>query len=415
MASYTPAVPRTDTLLLDAHALARQLAAQEMEQWWVAERLGVARRTVSRWVSGQVKRISPGNLTQLARLLGIAEDELLAPGEMEVFATRADQQAAAERLLTSEAIFAAAEQYGLYESMLRAVLHPGLNTEQRAVLYTRLQVAAARQGKHEASRRYAALALENARACGDIAKQHAISINLGAQEAEQGRTQEARAILEQALSDWPEQGDLRHRVTLLINLGNVLCVQGEVSLSRLYLEEAVGRAREGDRPIQLFNALCSLAELEDECRAYPEALDLVQEALQLELQPPQPLRRAEAQLLQAALQAELGENESADSTLTNVLAGLRQFEHPSQAPQLVTARIQRLCGHHAAARATIQDGLGAPSTASYEVPFLLVELARLERCVGNESVARQTVEKARRRMLGLGMQARAGSLDVATL
>ena len=45
---------REDTVLLDAHVLVRRIEALGLKQTWLADTIGVARRTVSRWVTGKV-------------------------------------------------------------------------------------------------------------------------------------------------------------------------------------------------------------------------------------------------------------------------------------------------------------------------------------------------------------------------
>lgn len=400
-------MPRTQTLLLNAHALAQQLSAQGMEQWWVAERLGVSRRSVNRWLSGAVKRINRDNLQQLARLLGCGEEALLAPGEEEVFATRADQALAMQELLSSEAVFHAAEQNSLYETMLRAVLHPGLSLYQRCVLFTRLMVAAAKQGKFEASRRYAQLALDCARAGNDSAYEHAIHINLGAMEAEAGNLGEARRLFETTLATQATVGKPHHLVSITNNLGNLLRLQGELEAARHCSTEAVRLAESGGRAMQLLNALISLADLELDCRDWAAARIVLLQALALDCRPPQVRRQAEARLSLAVIDAEEGQPAKALAALAVELPLLRSYDYFSQPPQLNAARILRLAGKLDAARKELDEGLLASTTRRYELPLLLLELARVERAAGRLVQLRKTQARARKQLCALGMQARA--------
>src|SRR5262245_55432912 len=100
-------MPRRETIELNTHLLAERVAALEMKQWVIATRLGVARRSLSRWLSGEVKKISRGNLDKLAALLGCSPDELSAADTSPPFATRADQSQAARNIVkpTAESIF----------------------------------------------------------------------------------------------------------------------------------------------------------------------------------------------------------------------------------------------------------------------------------------------------------------------
>ena len=52
---------REDTVALDTHFLVRRIEVLGLKQGWVADRLGVARKTISRWVTGKVKRVARDN------------------------------------------------------------------------------------------------------------------------------------------------------------------------------------------------------------------------------------------------------------------------------------------------------------------------------------------------------------------
>jgi tetratricopeptide (TPR) repeat protein len=297
----------------------------------------------------------------------------------------------------------------LYEAMLRAVLHPGLGTQQRAVLYSRLQIAAAKQGRFEAARRYAALALDNVRASGDAMLEHVVQINLGAMEAEEGRLAAARAIFEAELarSKAAAISEPRHLASLRMNLGNLLCVQGELAAARPHLEQAVALARQDTRPQLLFNALLSLAELEDECRCHAAARAALDELLALTIVPQQPKRLAEARLLLAALDAEAGRLDVALAGMRAALAQLRGYAHVAQPPQLLAARVCRLAGRLDEARELVLEGLAAGDAGADELPLLLLEQARVELAAGRASLARQLAARARRLLRGRGMAPRA--------
>jgi transcriptional regulator with XRE-family HTH domain len=400
-------VPRIDTLPLDAHALQRELLAQGIEQWWVAERIGVARRTVGRWLSGEVKRISRDNLTQLARLLGCEEQRLLATDDAEVFATRADQSQAVQELLNSEAVFLAADQDSLYETMLRAVLHPGLTLYQRCVLYNRMLVSAARQGKYEAGRRYAQLALEHAAACGNHQYSRSININLGAMEAEAGNLLLAHEIVQRELNSPGADGSKQNQMVLHCNLANLQRLMGSFEDAERTIACAHQLAREIKRQTFLFELLSIEADLALERGHLDIARYALDQLFALPQKPPEPRRSSECRLRQALLHALEGRQEQALVSARAEIEWLSQFPYFAQPPQLIGGQIHRLAGQLDEARDLLLQGLQAGTTRRYEFPLLQLELARVERDAGQHEVSRRLLSQARRGLRACGMTARA--------
>ncbi|MGZ5280378.1 MAG: helix-turn-helix transcriptional regulator, partial [Pseudobdellovibrionaceae bacterium] len=47
-----------------------------IKQWWLAEQVGVDRKTVIRWIQGQVKSVQIENAEKLAKILDCHVDEL---------------------------------------------------------------------------------------------------------------------------------------------------------------------------------------------------------------------------------------------------------------------------------------------------------------------------------------------------
>lgn len=64
-------------MLLNATALRNRVAELGLRQWWLAEQLGVDRRTVLRWINGQVRSITPERARDLAQVLACRIEDLL--------------------------------------------------------------------------------------------------------------------------------------------------------------------------------------------------------------------------------------------------------------------------------------------------------------------------------------------------
>ena len=60
------------TLHLNATWLRNRVAELGLRQWWLAEQLGLDRRTVLRWINGQVRSIAAARAHALAQVLGLS-------------------------------------------------------------------------------------------------------------------------------------------------------------------------------------------------------------------------------------------------------------------------------------------------------------------------------------------------------
>src|SRR5215471_5282281 len=87
-----------DTRLLNVAFFTDRIRDLQIKQWWLAEQIGVDKKTVARWLSGRVKRIDPENLQRTARFLKCHPEDLILSEHAEAFATRTDLIAAARHI-----------------------------------------------------------------------------------------------------------------------------------------------------------------------------------------------------------------------------------------------------------------------------------------------------------------------------
>lgn len=73
-------MPR-DLVKIDARAFDREIRKQGLKIWWMAEQIGVDRKTVSRWVNGKVNWARIENLLAVSALLGCSPEALMALAE----------------------------------------------------------------------------------------------------------------------------------------------------------------------------------------------------------------------------------------------------------------------------------------------------------------------------------------------
>ncbi len=156
-------------LILNPTWLRNRLAQLGLRQWWLAEQLGVDRKTVLRWVNGQVRQIQPANAQALATVLDCRIDELLLHETAAQLATAQDQRAAGIALAGSALVdrLGPVGEWDVIEQLVRAATVPDLPLPVLGRLYHQLCVACWRQDKFEQAQVHNTAALDIAQRCDD--------------------------------------------------------------------------------------------------------------------------------------------------------------------------------------------------------------------------------------------------------
>lgn len=160
---------KEDTIRLDTHFLVRRIEVLELKQSWVADQVGVARKTVSRWCTGKVKRLGRDSAESLAEVLRCQLSELTVSDEVDVLATKEEQKVAAKLIQQNDLLelLSPSDNWALAESLIKASLQPDLPLVDLGRLYNLLSIAAWRQGNYAEGVRHAERAREIAEQTGD--------------------------------------------------------------------------------------------------------------------------------------------------------------------------------------------------------------------------------------------------------
>lgn len=137
---YTSRMPKAPLPLLNLAFTLDRLRELGLKQWWVADQIGVDRKTVGRWLAGQVKRLAPANLEALARVLSCAPEALALKDESDGFASRTEQEEAAQAIAAEKLLetLHPSHQWKLLESLIKATLQPDLPLPLLGQLYNQL-------------------------------------------------------------------------------------------------------------------------------------------------------------------------------------------------------------------------------------------------------------------------------------
>lgn len=128
-----------------------------LKQSWIASEVGVDRKTVVRWINGQVKQIVVENAQRLSGVLQCSIEDLCGASADSLFATLEDQTQAAQLLQNSRALIerlGPTGEWALIESLLKAIVVPNLPLATLGELYAQLTVATWRQSKLEQAEIY---------------------------------------------------------------------------------------------------------------------------------------------------------------------------------------------------------------------------------------------------------------------
>ena len=117
--------------------LENRICELDLKQWWVAENIGVDRKTLARWLSGKVKNIKRDNLLALAHTLECEIDDLILKSDTLVVSSRAEQSEAAKRIVEDKLleILTPSGDWPLLESIVKSTMEPGLSKHLLGKLY----------------------------------------------------------------------------------------------------------------------------------------------------------------------------------------------------------------------------------------------------------------------------------------
>jgi|TARA_Y100000310_G_C20666317_1_gene807688 DNA-binding Xre family transcriptional regulator len=141
------------------HSFVREIIKQKnYRKWWVAEQLGISRRTLHRWLSGETEDVPETMLKQLAALLNCSIQDVTHWTKPE--STHLDQIAAAQSLISSGVLesLMPAHHFEMFEKLAKGLIVPGLSPTELGNLYMSLALALFRQSKLEEAANYVALA-----------------------------------------------------------------------------------------------------------------------------------------------------------------------------------------------------------------------------------------------------------------
>lgn len=382
-------MPLEETLRLNTHFLVQRVRTLGLKQWWVAREVGVARKTVTRWMGGRVKRIRRESAQRLAEVLTCAPTDLTLPADADVLATREEQRRAADLIREHNlvALVSPGDQWQLAEGLIRAAMIPDLPLRELGYLYCDLSTVEWRQGRYDEARSHAERALEIAARVGDRLIEIKAMFNQATVDSFLGRSRAALAAYERVRAI-PESFDSPGgRAGLHSNLGcmyrSFLRFEESVRSQR----ESIARYTELGADYNLGIAHTSLGVVLSECGRLDEALTAFTNAASHAASCNYARGVTSARIYEGDVLSLLGHHDRAVELVRTHLPDLARYEVYDLTAHECAARVFRRSGDLGAAREALAAGL-VESVRFPEIDALLrEELSRLEASVGDVGAA----------------------------
>ena len=411
---------KQDTARLNANALAQRITAGGLKQWWIARQIEVDTKTVNRWLTGKVKRISRDNLAKLSSLLGCSNEEISFADEGDIRATRTEQDAASRALLDMQTkrLFERHEDYHLYENLLKATMHPDMTISQLCDVYKQLMWLAAKQNKLEEAQRYGELALEYASRAGQTRGEMAARNNLIILDAQSGKIVEATQKLEQHLAFCDSVGEKRGIGAASINIAHSYRLLADFHRAIKAINRAFEVFSTEPPPSPYFMCEVNASNIARDLGWTKLSQELMSAAYTRSDVQENERMNAEMLLYLAELDSLSGDPSDAARRATPLVRELARFTSFGQTFYIASAGIFRRAGHFDEAQQQTEQGFSAEFTRNYEHPFLHEEQARIAAARGDWRAARTLRRKANALFTEFGMALRAiddPALDVGQI
>lgn len=247
-------------LILNSIFLKNRVAELGIKQWWLAEQVGVDRKTVIRWLQGKVKSIQSENAAALAKILDCEIRDLTLSDEADQLASVEDQKNAAQLLASSSLIekLGPIGEWNVIEGLLKATIVPNLPTNVLGELYNQLTIASWRQSKIDQADIYNKKAEELALRSKDNSVLAGALLSKATIFSWRGMTSKATSAYHECLK-LERFIDPKTLGSIFSNLGSVLYESGDLVAGEDFQKKALDSFAFHGKPMNMSIAWCHLA------------------------------------------------------------------------------------------------------------------------------------------------------------
>lgn len=202
----------------------------ELRRWWLAEQLGINRRTLQRWLNGETEQITEKAAQRLAQHLECSVTDI---SRQEERVTADEQLRAAKALIASDllATMAPGHKFALYSQLARTMLVPGLRRDELGELHMSIALAEFRQSHLAAAGEFAIKAQQIAVETNNDQLLLRANMQLSYQRYWQGDASTCLAMDYENLTLAESLGDFRLIAANLSNIADQLVEFGDIPKS----------------------------------------------------------------------------------------------------------------------------------------------------------------------------------------
>jgi tetratricopeptide (TPR) repeat protein len=351
-------VTRNKEIILNTIYLKNRVAELRIKQWWLAEQVGVDRKTVIRWMQGQVKSIQIENAEALAKILDCKVLDLSLENSAEQLATAEDQKNAANLIATSSLIekLGPIGEWNVIETLLKATIVPQLPANILGELYNQLTVASWRQSKIDQADIYNQKAEELALRSGDKSVLAGALLSKANILSWRGKSTHAIQTYRDCLAlekfIVPSIVGSTHS-----NLGAVLYESGDLAQGELHQKSAIKIFVFHGKPINLSIAWCHLAIIYLQKDTVESAWQAMEKSKCFAIQDDYRRGLQMAKLIESEILAKERQFEGAKKSLTEGLEGFAKLGIEEGLNYEFAGRIARLLGEQSTSVDFLSRGL----------------------------------------------------------
>lgn len=368
----------TKELFLNSVFLKNRVIELGIKQWWLAEQVGVDRKTVIRWMQGKVKSIKRENAEALAKVLDCCLEDICHADEAENLASPEDQRIAAGLLVSSSLVekLGPIGEWKVIESLLKATIVPQLPLSVLGDLYNQLTVASWRQSKIDQAELYNAKSLEIAERAGDKKVRAEALFSMGNLLSWRGKTRAAIAAYNECLG-LKAFISAKTIGSIYSNLGAVYYERGDLADGLVHQESAVEYFHIHGRPTNLSIAYCHEAMIFLQMEKWSEAQRACDKSREFAIQDDYRRGVSMCGLIEAELLARNGNEQEAVTAVKRSLDGFSKMGIDEGLNFEFAGRVHRLTRRFAEAQAYTQQGIKISQSFPLYLAALYAELAQI--------------------------------------
>ncbi len=382
-------------LILNSSYLRDRMTELGIKQWWLAEQVGVDRKSVVRWVQGKVKSIQPENAKALAFVLECQVSDLCHSDSASQLASPEDQKIAAELLAQSSLLdkLGPIGEWNVIESLLKATILQNLPLNVLGQLYNQLTIASWRQGKIDQAEIYNKKALEIAEKLQDKTIKAQALLSQGNIFSWRGKTIKSIETY-QACLQFSNFIEPKIVASIYSNLGAVYYESGYLDLGEDYEKKSIELFTFHGNPMNLSISFGHLARIYLLKKNYDKAESCSEKSISLAKQDEYRRGVCLGNLLLSEIYARKNKVSEAKINLQIALKGYQDLKIEEGLNYEFAGRISRLIGDLESSNTFLEKGIIVSQSFPIEQAGVYVELAFTLKAIGQIQGSEIAIKKA---------------------